>query len=104
MGLLKELVAEEQIADVVQGIVSAVDASFREDGSRATGDEIRRRFNISIRILEELRGDLGWAMPRVLDHLARCLRCKLDGIPWTPDARALWGSPQSNDPSPERKP
>jgi hypothetical protein len=94
MGLFAELVAEEQIGRVVQGIERAVGASFLEDRARPTGDEIRRRFDICTRIIKELRGDLGWALPRIFDHLPRLLRCELDGIPWKLDERTLWAPSQ----------
>ena len=100
MGMFAELVAEEQIGRVVLGIEGAVGASFLEDRSRLTGDEIRRRFDICVRIIKTLRGDLGWAVARVLDHLPRYLRCELDGIPWSPDdERTLWAPPEPTNPA-----
>jgi hypothetical protein len=99
MGMFADLVAEEQIGRVVLGIEGAVGASFLEDRSRLTGDEIRRRFDVCARIIKTLRGELGWALARVLDHLPRYLRCELDGIPWSPDAdRVLWAPPTPTNP------
>lgn len=90
MGAFLDLVTQDQIAAVTLAIERAIATSFREDGARMTGDEVRRRFAICERLLRHLRGDLGWGLQRVLDHLPRYLRAELDGIPWQPDARTLW--------------
>jgi len=85
-----EAAAQDHLARVVLGIEHAVDQSFQADGARMTGDEVRRRFNICERLYRQLRGDLGWGVQRVLDHLPRYLRCELDGVPWEPDRRTCW--------------
>jgi hypothetical protein len=85
-----DLVSEDQVAHVMLAFERAIADSFAADGSRVTGAEIRRRFAICERLLRQLRGDLGWGLSRVLDHLPGYLRCELDGAPWRPDARVIW--------------
>lgn len=103
MGLFADLLAQDQIGRVTRGIEAAVVASFREDRSVQTGAEIRRRFNICVRLVQQLRGELGWTIPRVLDHLPHYLRCELDGIAWTPDARTVWTPSETSDQPKEKK-
>lgn len=90
MSAFLDLISEEQLARVTIAIERAIADSFASDGSRMTGAEVRRRFALCERLVRQLRGDLGWGLQRVLDHLPHYLRCELDGVPWTPDARAVW--------------
>jgi hypothetical protein len=90
VGAFADLVARDQVGRVSLAIERAIERSFRQDGARMTGDEVRRRFAICERLVRRLRGDLGWGLQRALDHLPRYLRCELDGIPWQPDARTVW--------------
>ena len=85
-----DLVAKEQIGRVALGIERAVALSFAADGARPTADEIRRRFRICEQLVRQLRGDLGWGLQRVVDHLPHYLRCELEGVAWRPDARVVW--------------
>ena len=85
-----DLITHDQLAPVLLGFERAVEQSFREDGARVTGDEMRRRLAICERLFRALRGDLGWGLARVLDHLPGYLCCELDGVPWAPDARKVW--------------
>jgi hypothetical protein len=80
----------DQLGDAVLGIEAAVVQSFEADGARMTGSEVRRRFGICERLVRQLRGDLGWGLQRVLDHLPQYLRSELDGVPWEPDRRTCW--------------
>lgn len=90
MSAFLDLVSDDQVARVTVAIEHAICNSFATDGSRMTGDEVRRRFGLCERLVRQLRGDLGWGLQRVLDHLPHYLRCELDGVPWTPDARQVW--------------
>ena len=90
MGAFGDLVAQEQVGRVSLAIERAISGSFRQDGARMTGDEVRRRFAICERLVRRLRGDLGWGLQRALDHLPHYLRCELDGIHWLPNARTVW--------------
>jgi hypothetical protein len=90
VGAFLDLVAADQVARVTLVIERVIADSFRADGARPTGHETRRRFAICERLVRHLRGDLGWGLSRVLDHLPGYLRCELDGAPWEPDARAVW--------------
>lgn len=84
------LIDGEQLGRVVLGIEAAVTRSFTTDGTRLTDAEVRRRFGICERLFRQLRGDLGWGVARVLDHLPHYLRCELDGQAWEPDQRMCW--------------
>jgi hypothetical protein len=79
-----------QLECAVRGIEHAVGRSFEADGARMTAAEVRRRFGICERLFRQLRGDLGWGLHRVLDHLPHYLRCELDGQAWEPDRRTIW--------------
>ena len=85
-----DLVGQDEVARVALGIEHAVALSFAADRSRPTSDEVRRRFRICEELVRQLRGDLGWGLQRVVDHLPHYLRCELDGVPWKPDARVVW--------------
>ena len=80
----------EQLERVLLGIEDVVTRSFATDGARLTDAEVRRRFGICERLFRQLRGDLGWGLQRVLDHLPHYLRCELDGQAWEPDRRTCW--------------
>jgi len=88
--LLLETLAKDDLGRVTLGIEHAVSQSFEADRARMTGAEVRRRFGICERLFRQLRGDLGWGLVRVLDHLPEYLRCELDGTPWEPDSRTCW--------------
>lgn len=97
---IAKLIPEEDRVRVGIGIHRAVELSFDEDVRRArsarmpepriTRREAKRRFEISLRIYRQLRGDLKWGSQRALDMLPRYLRCELDQTPWTPDQRKIW--------------
>jgi hypothetical protein len=84
------ILENDHLAQVFIGIEHAVAKSFDDDHSQMTGAEVRRRFDICARLVGQLRGDLGWGLQRVLDHLPGYLRCELDGQPWEPDRRTCW--------------
>ena len=85
-----DLVEHGQLARVAHAIETAVTTSFKTDGARPTGDEVKRRFRVCERIFRALRGDLSWGLERVLDRLPHYLRCELDRVPWKPDKRTIW--------------
>jgi len=85
-----DLLEKDQAGRVMLAIERAVSKSFEDDRARVTGDEIRRRFGLCERLIRRLRGDLGWGLHRVLDHLPHYLRCELDGQAWEPDTRTIW--------------
>jgi hypothetical protein len=85
-----ELLERDEVGRVIGAIERAVSRSFEDDHARMTGDEIRRRFGLCERLIRRLRGDLGWGLHRVLDHLPHYLRCELDGQAWEPDRRTIW--------------
>ncbi len=101
-GVFASLITDDKVGTVALGIEAAVAQSFIEDtrpgriilvhaGARISRDEIKRRGAICIKIFRALRGDLKWAIERILDHLAVYLRKELDGVSWEPEARrATW--------------
>jgi hypothetical protein len=93
-GELLELVIGEDPklrAKVTARVYEVIAASFREDKSRATQSEAKRRFHIIEKLIRELRSDHGWAFERILDALPIALRSRLDGIWWDPaTARNVW--------------
>lgn len=89
-GAFLNLVEQGQLERAMLGIERAVTRSFETDGARRTDAEVRRRFGICERLFRQLRGDLGWGLVRVLDHLPNYLRCELDGLAWEPNPRTLW--------------
>ena len=85
-----DLIEHGQVERVVLSLERAVRRSFETDGARVTDADVRRRFAICERLFRQLRGDLGWGLQRVLDHLPHYLRCELDGQAWEPDRRTFW--------------
>lgn len=85
-----DLVGQGELARAALGIERVVAQSFEADRARMTGAEVRRRFQICERLFRQLRGDLGWGLVRLLDHLPHYLRCELDGNAWEPDRRTCW--------------
>jgi hypothetical protein len=78
-------------AGVTMRFVQVIEQSFAADGSRVTGSETRRRFQICERWFRELRAEHGWSLPRILDNLPRILRAQLDGVPFDPtNEKQVW--------------
>lgn len=70
----------------------AIEAS-REYAPMAGGlteAEIKRRFEVALRIFLLLRREQKWSMPRIEGHLPRYLRAELLGEKWEPAKRAFW--------------
>jgi len=67
-----------------------------EDGSRQTQNEIKRRFNICLGLVSEMRTDLRWSWQRITDTLPVALRSKLDGAAWSPSARTAWSHDEAS--------
>lgn len=84
------LLDNQQLGQVMARFEEVVMRSLEADGARFTAAEVRRRFQICERLFRVLRGDLGWGLQRVLDHLPHYLRCELDGQAWEPDRSACW--------------
>ena len=90
-GSFKELVGSPaNLGKTILGIEMAITSSFAIDGSTMTTSEVKRRFGICERLFKNLRGDLGWGIERIIDHLAEYLRYELDGVVWEPDKRSCW--------------
>jgi hypothetical protein len=101
-GTFANLVDGNQIPRLLTGISDAVMASFRADRMpgliiltngvpRITDAEKARRVKLCVNIFKVLRGDMGWSLEKIVDHLPKYLRAELNGEPWEPAARAgLW--------------
>lgn len=93
-GELIKICTEKWVGRTVVAITEAVETSFQSDRLLRpvqTQNEIKRRFEICIRWIVELRRECHWSMPRILDQLPTILRGALDGIPFTPDEeRSAW--------------
>jgi 6-pyruvoyl-tetrahydropterin synthase len=79
----------------IEAITNAIDRSFIADDARQTQNEIRHRFNVCLGYVGTMRNDLGWSWQRIHDSLPNALRCKLEGIDWTPPKRGAWVSDPS---------
>jgi len=94
-GLMDE---EQNMVKVMLAVEAAVLQSFQHDRDRAviitprkpTQSSIKDRANICWEIFRVLRGDMRWSWMRIVDHIPRYLRMKLDGQDWEPDARTMW--------------
>lgn len=93
-GELVKLATKDWHGRVAIAIADAIDQSFENDQvirPVKTQVEIEHRFEICIRWFVQLRRELHWSIPRILDELPRILRLALDGIPYEPDEdRAAW--------------
>jgi len=59
----------DQRKRVVDAITSALEITFTEDGARQTQAEIKRRFEMCLAMVAELRTDLRWSFARISDTL-----------------------------------
>lgn len=82
--------SHDDFARVVAGIYTTITDSFREDRSRATRNEVTRRFEVCLGLLETMLMESDYSISRGLDSLGHALRCKLDGIPWEPRKSTMW--------------
>ena len=55
--------------------------------------EIKRRADICLRWYENLRGDLGWPVDRVLSAIGSALKAELNGLTYEPDTEAVMWAP-----------
>jgi hypothetical protein len=60
---------------------------------QVTQAEIKRRADICLRWYENLRGDLGWPVDRVLSAIGSALVAELDGRTYEPDTQAVMWKP-----------
>lgn len=93
MSVLLDLVMHDQLPRAGAIIHKAVEESFATDRPKMrhmTHAEVKRRFDIALRIFKTLRGDKGWSLERIGDNLPAYVRNELDGVAWQPDTRSLW--------------
>lgn len=93
VGTLAQLLVEDQVGRVTNAFTEIIGASMVADGCTPTAAEIKRRFDICLKVFCEVRADLKWAVERILDSLPVWLRCELDGGRYSPSneaPRASW--------------
>lgn len=86
-GLVNDL---DQLGRVTSCFHNSIAMSLALDGATVTTREVKRRFDICVKIFKELRGDVKWGVSRIIDYLPEYLRAELDGEPWEPDTRRCW--------------
>lgn len=91
--VLLELVANDQVPQVLAVFQRSIEESYITHPMRhATKAETKRRFHICLQILEKLRVDYHWSIPRILDHVSPYLRAQLDSVPYIPSNRKSWAA------------
>lgn len=81
----------ENIAKTVRAFEGVIATSFESDAMKQiTRDEIKRRFELCVKIFMILVGDCKWGVERALGRLGEYLRLELAGTAWEPDARTYW--------------
>jgi len=96
MSAFLEMLDLDARARAVDAITAAIERSFLEDQSRQTQSEIKRRFNICLGLVGEMRTDLHWSWQRITDTLPTALRSKLDGASWSPSTRTAWSHDEAS--------
>ncbi len=92
-GVLAKLAAKDRPAyqRLAACLARSIQASFSyAPVAHRTEDEVKRRFGRALAVYGVLRGDMGWAMDRVLDELPTYLRMELLGLAWEPSKRSVW--------------
>jgi hypothetical protein len=90
-GTLAALVSEDRVQEVEAAFTRVLARSFvSHPVANRTTAEVKRRFEIVVRIFATLRADAKWSVPRCIDHLGPYLRCELDGVAWEPSKRSVW--------------
>ena len=76
----------------MKAIEDMVAASFVTHPMRAmTRSEVKRRFDMCLKIFSALRGDLKWSpFEKAFDMMPEYLGCELDGADWLPSAKTMW--------------
>ncbi len=87
---LERVVGRDALHAVVDLFTVTIAASFATHPTARTHREVKRRFDVCLKILGVLRKDLGWTLERITDNLPVYLRCELDGVAWEPSKRAVW--------------
>jgi hypothetical protein len=91
-GAILALAGDKQnLGRAVKAIEDMVAASFETHKMRAmTYAEVKRRFDMCVKIFAILRGDLKWSLEKAFDMMPNYLGCELDGAEWLPSARTMW--------------
>jgi hypothetical protein len=81
----------ENLAKAVRAFERVIAASFDRDSMhKITRDEVKRRFDLCVKIFTILVGDCKWGVERALGRLGEYLRMELSGTAWEPDKRTFW--------------
>lgn len=82
-------------ARVADAITSALATSFEFDHARQTDAEVRRRFEVCLKLAAIMRHDMHWSWSRICDTLPDALRSMLDNGEWVPPTRNAWHTTDS---------
>src|SRR5438445_83435 len=77
---------------LVKAITRTIGKSYETHGMRnPTNAETRRRFNMIMKYVVDLRGERKWGVQRICDSLGDILRAELNGERYRPDDdRTVW--------------
>ncbi len=88
---IERLVGRENVPRVVAALTSIVEASFVVCPARAlTKRAAAERVAICLALLQRLKGDLKWSLPRALDHVPEYLVYELEGVSYAPATGRTW--------------
>jgi len=87
-----DMFPRESIIQLVRAITKTIGESYESHKMRnPTEAETRRRFNLIMKNVIELRGDRKWGVQRICDTLGDILRSELNGEKYQPDdKRTVW--------------
>ena len=81
----------QEYDQAVTCITKAVGDSLYADGKQdPKGSEVKERFDIALKLVQDMRNDLGWSWRRIGDNLGPALTDMLVNGSWTPPARDAW--------------
>lgn len=91
---IARLVGQENVPRVVAALTTIVEGSFTVcPAARITRSAIQERIDICLALLQRLKGDLHWSLPRVLDHVSAYLVYELQGVRYEPSTGRTWAAP-----------
>lgn len=99
-GQYAKLCSSDDVGKVTKAFVSSIELSFVTNpmpSGFVTDSEIAHRFKLCDRIFTNLRGDLKWSIPKIVDMLPTYLKCELDGVPYNPESVGSSWNPEVID-------
>lgn len=96
---IERLVGRENVPRVVAALTTIVEGSFTVCPARAlTKSAVKERIAICLALLQRLKGDLKWSLPRVLDHIPEYLVYELQGVRYEPATGRTWTAGEQRTP------